>query len=171
LDREPISWLQAEPGRVVAEREAMADRAPEMEWFEPGENGFQSGGFEGYGPEWPINRIRPEKLHELTDGKRLRLRVEFLQGFPAQPPRLVPLDPEPEVDERLNEAVHVNSDGSLCMIRHSSQWRTADLAIDLVEKASGWFIEYLAVHKRLVTEMSKSGLFVSTDLDQRIEEL
>ncbi len=171
MDRESISWLQAEPGRVVAEREAMADRAPQMKWHGPGENGFQSGGFEGEGPEWPIDRTQPEKLHKLTDGKRLRLRVELPQGFPAQPPRLVPLDPEPEIEERLNEAVHVNSDGSLCMIRHPSQWQTADLAVDLVEKASAWFIEYLAVHKGLITEMSSSGLFVSMDLDQRIEEL
>ena len=166
-----MSWLQAEPERVVAEREAMADKAPQMKWFEPGENGFQSGGFEGNAPEWPIDRTRPEKLHELTEGERLSLRVEFLQGFPAQPPRLMPLDPKPEIEERLNEAVHVNSDGSLCMIRHPSQWRTADLAVDLVEKASGWFIEYLAVRRGMITEMSRSGLFVSTDLDQCIEGL
>lgn len=171
MDRDPISWLEAEPGRVVAEQEAMADRAPQMQWFDPGEKDFKSGGFEGNAPEWPINRARPEKLHKLTRGKRLRLRVEFLQGFPAQPPRLVPLDPEPEIEERLNESVHVNSDGSLCMVRHPSQWRTADLAVDLVEKASSWFIEYLAVHNGLITEMSRSGLFVSADLDQRIEEL
>jgi hypothetical protein len=171
VDRDPINWLQAEPGRVVVEREAMADRAPQMEWFRPGKNGFQSGGFEGDAPEWPIDRNRPKKLDELTEGKRLRLRVELLQGFPAQPPRLVPLDPEPEIAERLTEAVHVNSDGSLCMIRHPSQWRTTDLAVDLVEKASGWFIEYLAVRRELITEMSRSGIFVSTDLDQRIEGL
>jgi hypothetical protein len=171
VSRDPIRWLDAEPERVAAEREGMADRAPQMHWHGPGENGYQAGGFDGEAPEWPIDRPRPEKLHELTGGKCLRLRVELPQGFPAQPPRLVPLDPEPEIEERLNEAVHVNSDGSLCMIRHPSQWRTADLAVHLVEKASGWFIEYLAVRKGLITEMSRSGLFVSTDLDQRIEEL
>lgn len=171
MEREPISWLEAEPRRVIVEQEAMGDRAPQMVWYCPGENGLQSGGFEGEGPEWPIDRSRPKKLHELTDGKRLRLRVEFPQGFPAQPPHLVPLDPEPKIEERLDEAVHINSDGSLCMIRHPSQWQTTDLAVDLVEKASGWFIEYLAIHRGLITKMSRSGLFVSTDLDQCIEEL
>jgi hypothetical protein len=169
VERDPISWVDAEPNRVEFEKREMQDRAPDMEWRQGG--GFPSGGFEGLAPEWPFNRDQPKKLQTLTAGKRLSVRLQFWEGYPAQPPRLFPLDPEPPREERLREEVHVNGDGSICLILHPSDWSSSECAADLLTKASGWFLEYLAVKGGLVDAMSPAGMFASTELDKRIEEL
>src|SRR6476620_11502024 len=119
----------------------MVKRAPEMEWFDDPGKGLGAGGFEGLAPEWPFQRPRPAGLRKLTGGRQLRLRVEYQQGFPAQPPRLMPLDPDPGTERRMMERFHINGDGSICLILHGSEWSSDDHAAALVEKASGWFIE------------------------------
>jgi hypothetical protein len=171
VEREPISWLEAEPGRVEVEKEVMADRAPQMVWFEGLGRGLGRGGFEGLAPLWPMPRRRPSGLERLTGGAQLRLRVEYRQGFPAQPPRLVPLSPAPGVERRMQERFHVNGDGSICLILHPSDWSSDNHAADLVEKASGWFVEYLAVECGLIQEMSREGIFNDDYLDARLGKL
>jgi hypothetical protein len=169
MERTPISWIEAEPDRVELEKCEMADRAPEMAWREGEE--LPNGGFEGLAPEWPFARDPPEKLDKLTEGKQLSVQVRFFEGYPAQPPRLFALDPEPSVEERLREEVHVNGDGSICLILHPSDWSSSECAVELVTKASGWFLEYLAVGRGLIGAMSPAGMFASTELDAKIEEL
>ena len=149
----------------------MAARAAEMEWFEGPDRGLGRGGFEGLAPLWPIPRPEPAGLLRLTEGRRLRLRVDFRAGAPAQPPRLVALDPAPSVETRMQERFHVNGDGSICLIMHPSDWSSDHTAADLVEKASGWFIEYLAVERGLIEEMSAAGLFEDDSLDAKLEAL
>lgn len=169
MERDPISWIDAEPDRVEFEKREMRERALDMEWRRCEE--LPSGGFVGLAPEWPFERDQPKKLHNLTQGKRLLVRLQFWEGYPAQPPRLFPLDPEPPPEERLREEVHVNGDGSICLILHPSDWSSSECAADLLTKASGWFLEYLAVKAGLIDAMSAAGMFNSTELDKKIEEL
>lgn len=169
MERDPISWIEAEPDRVEFEKREMRDRAPDMEWRRSEE--LPSGGFEGLAPAWPFDRDQPQRLQKLTAGKRLSVRLQFWEGYPAQPPRLFPLDPEPPPEERLREEVHVNGDGSICLILHPSDWNSSECAADLLTKASGWFLEYLAVKAGLIEAMSPAGMFTSTELDKKIEEL
>jgi len=169
MERDPIPWIEAEPDRVEFEKREMRDRAPDMEW-QQGEE-LPSGGFVGIAPVWPFDRDQPAKLEKLTGGKRLLVRLRFREGYPAQPPRLFPLDPEPPPEERLREEVHVNGDGSICLILHPSDWSSSECAADLLTKASGWFLEYLAVKAGLIEAMSSAGMFASTELDSKIEDL
>jgi hypothetical protein len=171
VKRESISWLEAEPGRVSWERQEMARLAPAMEWREVDGEHFPNGGFEGLAPEWPFERKCPAGLKKLTGGAALRLRVVYGQGFPALPPLLFPLDPVPEPGVRMSEKVHVNGDGSICLILHPSDWRCGESAAALVEKASGWFIEFLAIEHGLIEVMSPAGLFASDTLDEALEKL
>jgi hypothetical protein len=171
MKRALISWLEAEPARATWEREEMARLAPGMDWREPNSEHFPNGGFQGLAPEWPFKRKRPAGLEELTGGAALRLRVVYGQGFPALPPLLFPLDPVPETKERMSEKVHVNGDGSICLILHPSDWRSSESAAALVEKASGWFIEFLAIERGLIEAMSPASLFASDTLDEILENL
>jgi hypothetical protein len=162
-----IPWWEAESERLRREQEAMASKAPDMAWADD----LPAKGWRGMAPEWPMPRPRPQKLDKLLRGGRLELEVTYSQGFPAEAPRFLPLSPEPEPDQRFREKWHLNSDGSLCLLRRVRDWDERATAADLVEKAASWFIEYRAVEEGLLEEMSGVGMFADAELDQLIEEL
>lgn len=162
-----LAWWDAEPERLKREQEVMAARAPDMQWVD----GLPAKGWRGLAPEWPMPRARPENLDKLLQAQRLELEVRYSQGFPAEAPTLIPLDPQPDPDQRFREKWHLNSDGSLCLVGRVRDWDEAFTAAELVEKAAGWFIEYRAVQEQLLEEMSAVGMFVSSDLDQLIAAL
>jgi hypothetical protein len=150
-----IRWYDAEPLVLEREQAAMAEHAPEMAWIDEG-----AGRWEGFAPEWPFARERPEPgLTRLLDGEQLHLRVEYLQAFPAVAPVLRPLGPIPPRERRLQHDWHVNGDGSLCMLAADILWRPDDTAADLVIKASGWLIEYRLKERGLIEAMSETGLY------------
>jgi hypothetical protein len=161
------SWLDAEPERVSREREEMARVAPEMSWLE----GDPAGGWEGLAPSWPFERQPPRGLDELLNGRRLRLRVLYSQGYPMVEPKLFPLDPDPPRDRRIVHSWHLNGDGSLCLLLTADAWTGRETAADLVAKASGWFIEYLLRERGAISEMTESGIHSDDSLDNKIEEL
>lgn len=145
----------------------MAAQAPDMEWADD----LPAKGWRGIAPEWPMPRPRPAKLEKLLQGRRMQLEVRYSQGFPAQAPGLVPLDPAPDLSRRGREKWHLNGDGTLCLLRRISDWTGAATAADLVEKAGSWFIEYRAVEEGLLEEMSAVGMWGDDKLDALIEAL
>jgi len=149
---ERIDWRAAEPEVLARERAAMAERAPDMQWIDNG-----GGGWEGLAPTWPFDLHPPEGLDRLLESRRLRLAVIYSQGFPMSPPALLPLDPVPHVELRARHDWHLNSDGSICVLFTAADWPGTGTAADLVEKASGWFVEYLALQAGLIQSMSESG--------------
>jgi hypothetical protein len=161
------SWLEAEPERVQRERDQMERVAPEMAWLEDD----PAGGWEGLAPIWPFERPAPSGLDKLLEGRRLRLRVSYSQGFPMVQPLLVPLDPDPPRDRRILHSWHLNGDGSLCLLQTAYAWDCRETAADLVAKASGWFIEYLLLEREAIEAMTESGISTDTSLDPLIEEL
>lgn len=164
-----ITWQVAEHRRLEFEKEQMQARAPSMAWIEASAD-LPSGGWEGEAPEWPIERPAPERLSELLGDRCLKLRVAYSEGFPMDPPRLIPLDPEPDFDQRLRHELHLNADGTLCLLPLQSDWTGEGSAADLVEKASAWFIEWRALEVGLIDKMSDDGMYVDESLDKKIEE-
>lgn len=166
VECERQSWLDAEPERVVLEREAMAGLAPEMAWLDD----EPAGGWVGLAPKWPFGRPEPSGLDNLLGGRQLKLRVEYSQAYPMVEPTLIPLDPVPPIHRRVLHSWHVKGDGSLCLLQTAAEWTGRDTAADLVVKASGWFIEYLLFDADAVTTMTENGLFADNLLDQLIED-
>lgn len=150
---ERIDWRDAEPAVLDREREAMAARAPDMNWVDDG----PAGGWEGLAPAWPDECDCPANLDALLIGRRLRLLVAYSQGFPMAPPTVLPLDPQPPPERRARHRWHLNGDGTLCLLFSAADWPEGATAADVVEKASGWFVEYLALEAALIDEMSEAG--------------
>lgn len=161
------SWLEAEPERVRREREQMERVAPEMQWDEDD----PSGGWEGLAPAWPFDQAAPARLDVLLEGRQLRLRVTYSQGYPMVEPKVFPLDPDPPRDRRVVHTWHLNGDGSLCLLQSADSWTGSETAADLVAKASGWFIEYLLRERGAIEAMTESGIHSDDSLDSTIEEL
>jgi hypothetical protein len=169
LDLRPIRWFEAEPSRLEREREEMAACAPNLRWIEWSAD-LSAGGFEGDAPAWPFDREQPEPgLTRLLDGRRLSVRVQYLESFPAVEPKVWPLlDPPPDPLYRTQAAWHVNGDGSLCLLQTADMWTGRETAAGLVVKASGWFIEYLLMEANAVERMTLSGINSDTSLDEMI---
>jgi hypothetical protein len=166
---EKTSWKSAEPKRLEREKSEMASKAPDMSWVESSGD-LPAGGWEGEAPEWPLERPRPKGLTKLLDGSRLTVRVVYSEGFPMDPPRLMPLDPEPAFEQRFQHERHLNADGSICLLRLSSDWIGEATAADLVQKASAWFIEWRAMEVGLIEEMSPDGMYLDEHLDKALDE-
>lgn len=164
--RERISWRAAEPALVVREQEAMAAVAPELGWLDD----LPAGGWEGPVPQWTANRPAPAGLSNLLAGRRLRVRVEYAEGFPMVAPTLIPVDPEIPIERRLRHSWHVNGDGTLCLLRAPALWLPGATAADMVAKAGGWWIEYRLMEEQKISVMSESGIHNDPSFDVLIEE-
>lgn len=163
-----IDWREAEPTVLEHERREMAERAPEMVWS----NEAPAGGWVGLAPTWPNGLTPPSGLDRLLKGRRLRLSVNYTQGFPMAPPDVIPLDPAPPAERRADHRWHLNGDGSMCLLFSAADWPENATAADVVEKASGWFVEYLALEAGLIEEMSEAGpLSGNARLDSALAQL
>jgi hypothetical protein len=147
-----IDWRAAESGLLESEQAQMAARAPDLAYIDEA-----AGGWRGLAPAWPQDLAQPPGLEKLVGGRRLELGVAYTQGFPMAPPDLFPLDPCPAVELRARHDWHLNGDGSLCLLFSAADWPGDGSAADLVEKAAGWFVEYLARQASLIEAMSEHG--------------
>lgn len=150
---ERIDWRDAEPYALEREHAAMLERAPDMQWSER----LPAGGWEGRAPAWPAGCDAPVGLDRLLGEQRLGLSVQYTQGFPMAAPDVFPTDPIPPASRRADHSWHLNGNGSLCLLFSSADWPEGATAAELVEKASGWFVEYLAREAGLIERMSESG--------------
>jgi hypothetical protein len=165
-DPERIDWRVAEPRLLAREKQEMAARAPDLLWVE----GLPGGSWQGLAPPWPSDEPALDGIEDLLRGRRLLVRVAYTQGFPMAPPDLFPLDPVPDVELRTRHSWHLNGDGSLCLLFSAADW--PGTAADLVDKASGWFVEYLALQAGLIDRMSEQGPFAGNhELEKALRRL
>lgn len=157
---ERVSWLEAEPSRVAAEKKAMAVAATDLVWLDG-----PAGGWEGPVPLWPFARPCPEGLARFVNDRRLIVRVEYSQAYPMVEPKIWPIDPEPDQIHRTWHAWHLNGDGSLCVFQLASDWDGTATASEVIPKASGWFLEYLLMTAGRVEQMTVNGIAGDPSLD------
>lgn len=157
---EAVTWLDAEPRRLLQEREAMSAVAPDLNWIEEA-----GGGWEGFAPVWPFERASPKGLGRLLAGRLFRIRVDYSHAFPMVEPTVWPLDPSPDPRYRTQAVWHVNPDGSLCLLQAASDWTGHETAADMVVKAAGWFLEYRLMEAGLIERMTETGIVNDDSLD------
>ena len=157
----PETWLEAEPTRRDKERQAMSAVAPDLRWCEED----QAGGWEGVVPIWPFNRTIPPHLEDFLYGRRLKVRIEYLESFPMVEPKFLPLEPEPEIRHRTDARWHVLGDGALCLFQDASDWTGGETAADLIPKAAGWFLEFLLMQDGVIDQMTEEGIATDPSFD------
>ena len=164
MRRTPIRWHDVEPARLNTELSHMTAVAPDLRWTDQLED-TTGGGWEGTSPLWPFDRERPAGVDEFVRGQRFKLQVRCSAAHPMVVPRIVPLDPSPDLWVRTRQRWHVMGDGSLCLLQEAIEWTGELTASDLVPKSSGWFLEYLLLTQGLIESMSLSGIVTSDQFD------
>lgn len=165
VDDDRYEWWNNEPGRLEADQLQMQRHFPELIWST--EN---NGQWRGALPAWPFSREAPSGLDALLNGYGLEVLVLCGQAYPAAPPKVLPLNPEPEIVERTQQRWHVNGDGSLCLFQSESVWNTRATLVDVLLKAAGWNVEYALMKAGFVEAMTINGIVTDIALDTVISQ-
>jgi hypothetical protein len=158
-----VTWWQAEPDRLARDQREIADAFPQLGWDSSG-----GGVWTGHLPIWPFNRPQPAGLLSLVGEAGLKVIVAYRQAYPMVPPRIFPIDPQPEPIEHTQHRWHVNADGSLCQFQTDTAWDPCDSVCDLLVKAAAWRVEYALVKADALAEMTTNGIVSDTSLDALI---
>lgn len=157
------TWWEDDPVRLEQEIADVRAVAPLLTWMEEG-----AGRFEGPLPLWPFARSAPANISDLLDP--FVVRVEYNHAFPAAPPHILPLLPQPVPTIRGFTQFHVLPSGRLCLLRDADQWYPWSKTSELLLKASGWAIEFALLEAGAITQMSMSGIVIDTFYDELIAE-
>jgi hypothetical protein len=158
--RDPIAWWECEPHRLRHDQEEITALFPGLTWQQEG-----AGSWEGRLPRWPFDRPEPAHVADWMGGEGLLLRVEYRQAYPMVAPRLIPLEPSPELFEWTQHRWHVNGDASLCLLREAAAWTGRESVVGLLLKAAGWRIEYALMKHNAIEEMTVNGIVSDDRLD------
>lgn len=161
-----FEWWHHEPGRLAEDRRQLQSRFPALTWS-TAENGLWIGDL----PMWPFDRDPPQDLDLLLGGRGLQAIVRCGQAYPAAPPSVIPLEPEPEIEERTQQRWHVNGNGSLCLFQNEAVWNTRGTLVDVLLKAAGWRIEYALMKTGLIDTMTINGIVTDPALDDTIAKI
>ena len=162
-DIAPINWWDAEPARFARDRDEVAARFPGLTWTPSG-----AGRWVGRLPMWPLERPEPHGLSRLLGGAGLEVVIAYRQGYPMVPPRIYPVDPQPEPVECTQHRWHVNGDGSLCQFQTDTVWDPRDSICDLILKAAAWRVEYALMKAGVREWMTLHGIVSDPALDNLV---
>lgn len=157
------TWWEDDPARLEQEIADVRAVAPLLAWTADG-----AGQFEGPLPLWPFARPAPTNISDLL--KPFVVRVEYNHAFPAAPPHILPLHPQPVPALRGFTQFHVLPSGRLCLLRDADQWYPWSKTSELLLKASGWAIEIALLNAGAITQMSMSGIVIDTSYDELIAD-
>lgn len=166
VDAGRFEWWDQDPGRLERDQREVHARFPYLSWSASG-----NGQWAGELPMWPFERDCPPGLERVLNGQGLRVEVHCGQAYPAAPPRVWPIAPEPEIVERTQHKWHVNGDGTLCLFENESTWSARASMVDLMLKAAGWRIEYALMKAGHIETMTPNGIVSDPRLDQVIMAL
>lgn len=155
------TWWEDDPARLLQEISDVHTVAPLLSWTAEG-----AGWFEGSLPLWPFSRPSPGDISGLLDP--FVVRVEYGHAFPAAPPQILPLIPQPVPRLRGFTQYHVLPSGRLCLLRDADQWYPWSNTSELLLKASGWAIELALLDAGAITQMSVGGLVNDASYDDLI---
>lgn len=159
----PRTWWKDDPPRLEQEIVNVRTIAPLLTW-----TAEEAGRFEGPLPLWPFSRPAPASISDLLDP--FVVRVEYGHAFPAAPPQILPLIPQPAPTIRSFTQFHVLPNGRLCLLRDADQWHPWSKTSELLLKASGWAIEFALLKARAIVQMSVSGIVDDASYDDLIVE-
>lgn len=155
------TWWEDDPARRDQEIIDVQDVAPLLAWSAEG-----AGWFEGQLPLWPFSRPAPGDISDLLDP--FLVRVEYGHAFPAAPPQVLPIVPQPVPTIRGFTQFHVLPSGRLCLLRDADQWYPWSRTSELLLKASGWAIEFALLEAGVISQLSVSGIVDDTSYDNLI---
>lgn len=155
------TWWEDDPARRDQEIIDVQDVAPLLAWSAEG-----AGWFEGQLPLWPFSRPAPGDISDLLDP--FLVRVEYGHAFPAAPPQVLPIVPQPVPTIRGFTQFHVLPSGRLCLLRNADQWYPWSRTSELLLKASGWAIEFALLEAGVISQLSVSGIVDDTSYDNLI---
>jgi hypothetical protein len=150
-------WSDWDPARLERDRAEIESFAPNLEFFEPRSAGFPYGGYRGRLPLWPFDRPIPEGLTELL-AEAIEVVLLFSSAHPMIPPVIIPIDPEPQMEEESLTRWHVLPGGALCLLQSEGLWIPEASVVDLLLKACGWHVEYALVRHGALEEMTVAGV-------------
>lgn len=102
-----------------------------------------------------------------VEAEPLRFRVEYPAGFPAAAIRVMPISPALP-PENWGHKWHRWEDGRVCIV-HLDRWDVSYTALDVIEKVSDWYFNYLALKHDLIKEMPDVGRAVITPEEEQQE--
>jgi len=155
------TWWEDDPARLEQEISDTQGFAPLLTWTPEG-----AGRLEGPLPLWPFSRSAPVGISDLLDP--FVVRVEYGHAFPAAPPQVLPLVPQPVPSIRGFTQYHLLPSGRLCLLQNADQWYPWSSTTELLLKASGWAIELALLEAKAITEMSVSGIVDDASFDDLI---
>lgn len=155
------TWWEDDPARLEQEITDVQGVAPLLTW-----TADRAGQFEGPLPLWPFPRPAPEGISDLLEP--FVVRVEYSHAFPAAPPQILPLIPNPIPSIRGFTQFHVLPSGRLCLLRDADQWYPWSATSELLLKASGWAVEIALFEAGRTTQMSVSGIVNDASYDDLI---
>ena len=158
-------WWQEDQRRLERERAAMYAVAPELFWRYKG-----SGGWIGHVPLWPFGRRQPPGVAALVGHQPFQVTITCGHAYPMVEPRVWPENASLPAIALGWTAWHLLPSGALCLLQDRTSWDPSAHAADLIEKISGWYIEYHLMHRGCITRMTEYGIAEDDSLDRCMQE-
>lgn len=158
------SWWHEDLQRLESEKAAMHAVAPDLFWRNEG-----SGGWIGHAPLWPFCRRRPPGLAAFVGHRPFEVSITCGHAYPMVEPRVWPKNVSLPVIALGWTAWHLLPSGALCLLQGGASWDPSAQAADLIEKISGWYLEYHLMRKRRITRMTESGIAKDDSLDRLLQ--
>jgi hypothetical protein len=160
-----IPWWRDDPARLDSELGAMFAVAPGLVWRFEG-----SGGWVGHVPLWPISRRQPRGVAALVGHQALKVKIVCGPAYPMVEPLVWPEMDLPVAALGWTEW-HLLLNGALCLLQDDTSWDPSTLAADLVQKISGWYIEYHLKRAGHINRMTEYGIAIDDSLDALLNEI
>jgi hypothetical protein len=160
-------WSDWDHARLERDRAEIEGFSANLKYVEPYTPGFPYGGYHGTLPMWPFNRAVPDGLRELLL-KPIELHLLFASAHPMVPPTIVPIYPQPLMQEESLSRWHVLPGGALCLLQSEGMWIPEASVVELLLKACGWHIEYALMSAGAIDEMAVAGIVSDDSQDHLI---
>jgi hypothetical protein len=155
-----LSWWQEDRSRLDSELAAMHAVAPDLFW-----RYTDSGEWIGHAPLWPFRRRRPPELAAFVGHRPFAVTITCGHAYPMVEPQVWPEQVSLPAIALGWTAWHLLPSGALCLLQDTTSWDPASHAADLIEKISGWYIEYHLMRRDYITRMTESGIAEDDTLD------
>lgn len=161
-----ITWWQEDAVRLRSELADMFAKAPDLIWRQEG-----SGGWTGHVPLWPFDRRQPRGVAALVRGRPFEVTIQCRPAHPMVVPFVWPENVQPSIGELGWTEWHLLPNGSLCLLQGNADWSPSAHGAELIQKISGWYIEYHLKLNGYIDRMTEYGIAQDDSLDSILENI